>query len=366
MPAALPAALLGALVAALLACGCAATVARPAASARHPVDASPAPRGSASSASFRFFSPSSIWNAPLSASSPLAPRSRALIAYLNTQVELQRARGQAPGININSYSVPIYTVPADQPVVRVALPASRAGSALQSAFDAVPLPADAQPAAGTDAHLVVWQPSSNRLWEFWRLAHGPEGWQASWGGAIEDVTASSGVLGPRSWRGATRSWGASASSLSIAGGLITLEDLARGRIEHALALGIPDPRAGLYASPAQRTDGKAHDPLALPEGAHLRLNPRLKLASLHLPKLTLMIAEAAQRYGIVIRDTASHTTFYAQDPIPTGADPYAGPGGYLEGRTPAELLERFPWKQLQVLRMSVHPYASHPAAGPAS
>ena len=39
----------------------------------------------------------------------------------------------------------------------------------------------------SDAHLVVWQPSRNRLWEFWHLAQGAAGWQAGWGGAMQNV-----------------------------------------------------------------------------------------------------------------------------------------------------------------------------------
>jgi hypothetical protein len=142
--------------------------------------------------------------------------------------------------------------------------------------------------------------------------------------------------------------------LSIAGGLITLEDLEKGQINHALAMAIPDPRAGVYASPAERTDGKSTSPLSLPEGAHLRLDPNLNLASLHLSRVMLMIAEAAQRYGIVVRDTASHVTLYAQDPTPTGTNPYLGPHGYFEGKSPQQLLESFPWSHLQLLKMTLY------------
>ena len=148
--------------------------------------------------------------------------------------------------------------------------------------------------------------------------------------------------------------GPSASSLSIAGGLITLEDLEKGVINHALAIGIPNVRGGVYASPAQRTDGTSTSSLSLPEGAHLRLDPSLDLAALHLPRLTLMIAEAAQHYGIFVRDHASSVSFYAQDPTPTGTNPYSGPHGYFEGKTPAQILASFPWSDLQLLKMELH------------
>jgi hypothetical protein len=202
--------------------------------------------------------------------------------------------------------------------------------------------------------LVVWQPSTDRLWEFWQLARTADGWRAAWGGAMQDVSANAGVFGQNAWPGAEPWWGASASSLSIAGGLITLEDLEQGEINHALAMAVPDVRFGIYASPAQRTDGKSTDPLSLPEGAHLRLDPKLDLAALHLPRLTLMIAEAAQRYGIFVRDGAPAVTFFSQDPIPTGTEPYGGADGYFEGKYPSQLLASFPWSHLQLVTMELH------------
>jgi hypothetical protein len=309
------------------------------------------PSEAGSTSPFRFFSPSSFWNTEVPVSAPVDLDSPAAVGALESEIAEER---QGPGINTTEYSVPIYTVPAGQPIVSVSLIDAAAEPSLQAAWQAVPLPSNAQPAAGTDGHLVVWQPSSNRLWEFLRLARSTAGWHASWGGAIDDVSGAPGVYGPESWPGARSGWGASASSLSIAGGLITLEDLERGEINHALAVSLPDVRAGVYAAPARRTDGILASAAALPEGARLRLDPNIDLASLHLPKLTLMIARAAQRYGIVVRDRASHVTFYAQDPTPTGSNPYAGPGGYFERRTPTQLLSSFPWSDLELLRMELH------------
>jgi hypothetical protein len=278
-----------------------------------------------------------------------------MIAAFDAEIAAEESVGKGPAtINTTSWSVPIYTVSAAQPTVKVTLENAAPTSTLQAAWNAVPLPEDAQPAGGSDEHLVVWQPSRDELWEFWHLVHGPEGWHAAWGGAMRNVTADSGAYGPEAWPGAKPTWGASASSLSIAGGLITLEDLESGQINHALAIGIPQVRAGVYASPAQRTDGKSTDPLALPEGAQLRLEPSLKLASLHLPRLTLMLARAAQRYGIVVRDGAANVAFYAQEPVPIGTNPYTSRGGYFEGRQPRELLASFPWRHLQVLAMHLH------------
>jgi hypothetical protein len=304
----------------------------------------------------RFFSASSPWNSEPAAGASLEPASRRMVGALVHEVRAEQAQGDGPWINTRSYSVPIYTVGASQPTVAVKLPRPQAAPALAEAFAKVPLPANAQASPGTDGHLVVWQPATDRLWEFWRFSRGAEGAQAAWGGAIADVSASSGVYGtgPGAWPGTEPDWGASASSLSIAGGLITFEDLKAGQINHALAIALPEIRAGAYAAPAQRGDGSSDSPSALPEGAHLRLDPHLDIASLGLPPLTRMIAEAAQRYGIYVRDGSAEVQFFGQEPTVGQADPWTGVGGALGGRYPNQLLASFPWQDLEVLRMEMH------------
>ena len=311
---------------------------------------------------FRFYSPDSFWNMPLSPSAPLDTNSSAIVGAFNSLIESEIQSHYGPSINTTKYSIPIYEVPISQPTVKVTL-STPSAPALQKAWNAVPLPPDAHPAAGTDGVLVVWQPSTNELWEFWRLVHEKSGWHASWGGAMRHVSSDLGTPGPTTWPGAKPWWGASASSLGVVGGLITLEDLKLGVINHAVQMEIPNVRAGVYASPAQRTDGKSSDPLSLPEGAHLRLDPNLDLAALHLPRLTLMIAEAAQRYGIIVTNGAATVAFQAQDPTSTNTNPYTGPTSYFEDQYPGQLLASFPWSHLQLLKMELH-YARSQASLP--
>jgi hypothetical protein len=277
-----------------------------------------------------------------------------IVSVFDKEIAAEEESKRGPYINTTSWSVPVYTAGAGEPTVRVKLVSASPTLSLQSAWDAVPLQSDAQPAAGSDKHLVVWQPSTDKLWEFYHLELTPSGWQAAAGGAIRHMSSDDGAYSPSAWHGAESWWGASGCSLSVAGGLITLEDLEKGQINHALAMAIPNVRSGVYASPAERSDGVSSEPLSLPEGAHLRLDPSLDLASLHLPKLTLMMAEAAQRYGIVIRDKASNVAFYAQDPIPTGSEPFTGAHGFFEGRSPEQILASFPWSHLQLLQMTLH------------
>jgi hypothetical protein len=106
--------------------------------------------------------------------------------------------------------------------------------------------------------------------------------------------------------------------------------------------------------PAQRTDGTNTAPDAIPEGAHFRIDPALDLSKLDLPPATRAIAEAAQRYGMIVTDqTGWAVGLFAEDPTSTGSDPYSGPNGLFDGRSPKDLLAKFPWRHLQLLRMDV-------------
>jgi hypothetical protein len=287
------------------------------------------------------FAANSVWNEPVPANAPLLPQSSTYVGELQ-----QEMQGHGEWINTNQYSIPVYTVGANQPLVPVRLDQSAPGSvdALARTFAAgVPIPAGAHAAAGTDQSLVIWQPSRNVEWEFWR-AHQVNGvWHAYWGGKMTDVSGNPGYFTSPS------DWGGSATSLDLLGGLMTFSDLRSGHIDHALAMAIPTSAQGRFVYPAQRGDGHDSSPSAIPEGTRFRLNPNLNIDALHLPPLTRMMALAAQRYGIIVRDQAGSISFYGQDPTPTGTDPYSGPHGLFDGLAPDKLLQAFPWSQLQVV-----------------
>jgi hypothetical protein len=287
----------------------------------------------------------------LPADTRLDPDSAGLAGDLTRQVQTY-----GTWMNSSEFSVPIYTVPADQPRVSVYIDnhhdmwtnqADATGLA-QTLHD-VPIPPGARPAAGTDQHMVIWQPSTDTMWELW-LARNPSeggtstwrdnspGWHAAWGAKIENASHSSGVI--------PAPYGATASGLALAGGLITHEDLAAGRIDHALAMAIPAPMAGRFVPPATRTDGKYTGEHAIPEGTRFRLPAGLDIGSLGLPPVTRMIAKAAQQHGIIVRDYAGAVAFYAEDPIPSSNFILKR---LLNGQSPAQALSRFPWRELQVV-----------------
>jgi Ca2+-binding RTX toxin-like protein len=56
---------------------------------------------------------------------------------------------------------------------------------------------------------------------------------------------------------------------------------------------------------------------------------------------------------VVLRDKAGAVTFFGEDPTPTGSNPYAGPTGWFQGKSAAQLMTQFPWSRLQALRTDV-------------
>jgi hypothetical protein len=295
----------------------------------------PAPEPAATLAE-RLFAPDSFWNALLANNAPLTADSASLVAELKRSVDRDIALKRGPWINVRSYSTPIYKVPADQPTVRVKL--DQWNPALQAAFDAVPIPPGAIAAAGTDANMVVWQPATDSMWEFWLMKRQTDGWHARWGGKMTGVSTNEGRY--------PNNWGAPATSLPQIGGTITIEEMRSGRIPHALAMAVPEPKRGVFVWPARRTDGWSDRPEAIPEGTRFRLDPALDLSKLALPRATRILAEAAQRYGMVVRDKSANVALYGEDPTPTGTDPWPALFG---GLPPNKILQAFPWARLQAL-----------------
>jgi hypothetical protein len=295
----------------------------------------------------RLFSPDSVWNRPLAPNA--AAGDQTLAKTFKTEVEREIGTGTGPWIQTSNFSTPLYTVGPAQRCVRVVLDVTEPyGRTLQRAFRRVPLPADARPAAGTDGHLTVWQPATDSLWEFWKLRREGGTWHAAWGGAMQGVSRSPGYFTRSAWPGARAFWGATATSLPAVAGTMMIRELEQGRIPHALAISVPDARAGVYAFPARRTDGTLRDPAAIPEGARFRVDPRVDLEKLSMPRTVRVIARAAQRYGMIVRDkTSSAVGLYAEDPTQfPHTDPYAR---LFEGKLPSVLLKSFPWQHVQAL-----------------
>ena len=307
------------------------------------INGRPPVRSTRSAEPLRLFSEKSVFNQQLPASVPIAANSGQMVANFVSQVH--KYYGHVV-VNTTEWSTPVYTVGAEQPKLKLVGESSicprpeGVWSAFQSQIEAVPLPPNALPAAGTDKEVVVWQPSTGHLWELWRVLEESGHWTACWGGEMTNAHTGNGIF--------PAPFGAGASGLSLLGGQIHLEDLEHGAINHALEVLMPDTANGTFVWPADRTDGTSTAADAIPEGTRFRLSPSLNLASLHLSAPALEIATAIQRYGMIVADTAGSVALSAQDPTPMMHEGKPNPYTTLLP-SPYTALEAIPWSDLEAV-----------------
>jgi hypothetical protein len=316
-----------------------------------PASAATSPEG------WRPFAPDSIWNLPLRDDAPLDPAGDAQVRWLRGQIATAGS-----WINTTSCAMPLFWADTATPRIAVTLdPSSYQDRVLIRAWSSVPMPPEAKVSNCQDKNFAVLQTQPDgtvSMWEFWSATKRADGsWTARWGGATQDVMADRGVASKLSWndptatsawlRTSTINWNVTATSIAMNAGVITHDDMRRGTIDHALAMAITDAAAGRWSWPAQRTDGGSADPAALPEGARLRLDPTLNIDALTMTPLVRMMAKAAQRYGIVVRDrTWAANVFYTEEPRTGETSPARA---LLNYQYPNTALAAFPWDRLQVV-----------------
>lgn len=329
------AAILGALTVVGLVSGCTSSTATPA-----PVPS--ATRPSAPTPTSYPFGTNSFWRSDLDAA-PIDPNSQRMVDYLVASIN-DRFNGIA-AFNAHQYNSHLYTVSESTPKVNFSFndcqkkgytPSGLVGPGGQ--FTGVPVPVDAVPANGSDAEISFYAPATDQVWEFWKAAKDAQGaWSACWGGRLDDASKSPGYF--------TGGFGATATGLPNAGGLVRLDEVKAGRIDHAISISIPNPAVSAnFSWPAQRSDGIDPNSAALPEGTRLRLDPSLDLDNLGLSPTALIIARAAQRYGFIVVDRSGAVSVLAEAVDKVGqSDPW---DAVLGGPSYA-VLKNFPWSHLQ-------------------
>jgi hypothetical protein len=273
-------------------------------------------------------------------------------------------------IGWKSATDPLWIVPHGQPTVKVWFVKEEAGGPeetlatgasiekLQKEFEAVPVPSlwliphGQIQQTGTDGTAVVWQPSTDTLWEmhrFGRFASGPHQgeWKAGYGHRQTGVSAWNGICAPETGQ-------QSASALSAICGDILLGELVRvlrgGKIGHALKIAIPVV-ANEHVAPAVSNDGSGpyentHQFLAdgvtsnpafgaadaIPEGSWFRFPATSRASEYGITQLlAVAIYEAIREHGIVVTDRAGNPSLRLCDPrtlftpyCDTGVNPMNG------------------------------------------
>ena len=166
----------------------------------------------------------------------------------------------------------------------------------------VPIPANARPAAGSDGQVIVLNRSTGDEWGFFQLSRRPGG----------GFTATNGYRYNVRWSGVPPVSGskftARGAGIPYLAGLVRPCEIARGRIDHALAFAYDYPTDS-YVYPATKSDGDGTDPADLPEGARLQLDPALTGAQIRAwgcRRACFTVALALQEYGMYVVDNAGN------------------------------------------------------------
>ena len=190
--------------------------------------------------------------------------------------------------------IPFVTVPGTQPRVPVVF--DEPGESDPGPY---PIPPDAPieggPASSGDRHVLVVDRTACRLYEM--FASYPVNDGASWeafSGAVFDL--GSNALRPS---GITS---ADAAGLPILPGLARYEEVATGRIEHALRFTVPSTQRA-FVWPARHFASSNTSASLPPMGLRMRLKPGVSLAG--LGPQARVIAQAMKEYGIILADNGS-------------------------------------------------------------
>ena len=145
--------------------------------------------------------------------------------------------------------------------------------------------------------------------------------------------------GPGWWDNKGEPWIGRASGGALCGGLVLAEELRRGELRHALAIGWPRSlildRKTSY--PARTSDGTCtQESRCVPMGARIRLNPSLSEGDLRrfgLKPNDIVLARAFQIYGAYIVDSSHTVSIYVESGLGRGRLDYG-----LTGEWPSTLL----------------------------
>ncbi|MCV7217454.1 hypothetical protein H7J51_19440 [Mycobacterium crocinum] len=273
------------------------------------------------------FASDSSWRQPISSKPAIDPNSAAMIAGIQAERALHA--------NLVEFGIPIYQVHGDKPSHAVECTGGDWG-ACPFGDVSVPIPPDAAPNSGSDGAMVIVDESSSKIYEFWRAAKHADRWSSEWG-AVNSLTGSG-------WGGS--STGSGASRLA---GVIRVEEVAAGKIPHALALQTNN-ACKTSRPPAIKADGTSERPDCIPEGARLQLDPAVDLHSLGLTKGELAVATAMQRYGGYVVDVGGAPLSVSFELDRSAAAGTLGKAYQDAGfRWDYDAMERVPWDKLRVL-----------------
>jgi hypothetical protein len=146
---------------------------------------------------------------------------------------------------------------------------------------------------GSDRHAILVDRYACKLYELYDLRRTAGGWHAG-SGAVWSLRSNR--LRPAGWTSAD------AAGLPIFPGLARYDEVARGRIDHALRFTVARSRRA-YVWPARRYASSDLDPSLPPMGLRVRLKATFDIS--RFPRQARIVLQALKTYGMIVADNGS-------------------------------------------------------------
>jgi hypothetical protein len=240
------------------------------------------------------FPANNVWNTDIS-SLPVHPSSAAWLANMGGASRLLHPDfGPSGGV---PYGIPFNVVDSSHPKINLTFTYS-------AESDHVPYPFGADTSieggsgAGGDRHAIMIDQGTCILYELYNASYNGAGGSTAGSGATWNLGAN--ALRPAGWTSAD------AAGLPIFPGLLRLEEVQAGRVQHAIRFTAQQTDRS-FIWPARHQAGAASNSSLPPMGARFRLRAGYSISP--FSAATQVVLTAMQRYGLILADNGSNWYF---------------------------------------------------------
>jgi hypothetical protein len=303
-------------------------------------------------ACWRPFAAGSPFNRAIPANAPVISNSAAIVRRMVSLYGGPAKMTAGDADSAYDWSHPLYYAQPTDPVFRLHCTESWGTCPIEG--HQVRIPDRARPAGGSDGHLAVLDYSTGWEYDLWRVRSKPAG-----GGTLDF-----------SWGGRTRLDGdglgtnATAAHFALSAGIIRAEEMAAGRIDHALFMVVKCTAGKVY--PAGGGGAQCADPANAPAGGmRFQLDySSAEIEALSVPRWKKTILHALATYGAYVGDTggggfnfqfqsgSTYTSFGRTDRLVDWASREPGVTAY-QGKYIFDLAPGVDWSRLRVIEPCV-------------
>ena len=238
----------------------------------------------------KVFPANNPWNRDIS-NDPVNPNSSKYIASIG-QEKLHPDFGSEPDQPGTLYGIPYTVVNKTQPKVPIHFVSDFGVE--ESNPGPYPIPPNAPIEGGSDRHVLVLEKDNCKLYELYNAQRQADNsWNAD-SGAIFDLKSN--ALRPDCWTSAD------AAGLAILPGLVRYDEVASGKIQHALRFSVNQTQRA-FIHPATHFASRLKNPNLPPMGLRLRLKASFDTS--RYTGLARVILNALKKYGLIVADNGT-------------------------------------------------------------